>query len=243
MKKNKNTENYFLSNVLKTRDDIRYLHIYKEATMPCEKYVYADISTSSKDNKEEREVLTSLYKRYDFQDSDVLNSKESNTRKLKAKYENHIKLIQKIDEHGLSTILTKKILNSSNIEEMFKILAQEIELKMFDSLRNNLNEIIAQESTISINYESLLNYLYILPSKKIQKSEIAIDNTTGKIVIFYNSDDRDFYSKKISIISNAKDFTVSIISRKDGLAKLSGVYASKFPEAYYKIESIMETLI
>lgn len=237
MKKNKDSEKYSF----KTCKNV-YFHTYKEATSPSEKYFYTDVSTSLENTTEERTVLKSTFKHYDLQDSDVLDSKESNRRKLKAKYENHIKLIQKIDKKELANIFTKEILNNSNIEDIFSILEKEIEIKMLNSLRKNLNEVIAQELMISIDYDSLLNYLYILPSKKIQNSDIAIDDITGKIIIFYNSDENDFYSKKISIISNAKDFTVSIISRKDGLAKISGVYASKFPEAYYKIESIMETL-
>lgn len=242
MEKDLNYKNYFLRDFSKKSSDISYLRIYEDIQSSFEKSLRVNISISLKKAIKSEEAKSPTLKRYDLQDSDVLDSKNSNTRKLKEKYEGHIKKIQKIDVECLSKILIEDVINESNIENIFSVLTKELETIMFDSLRNNLVEAISQEPTIKINYESLLNYLYILPSKKIQKSDIAIDSNTGKIIIFYNSDEKDFYSKKISIISNAKDFTVSIISRKDGLAKFSGVYASKFPEAYYKIESIMETL-
>lgn len=242
MEKDLNYKNYFLRDFSKKSSDISYLRIYEHIQSSFEKSLHVNISISLKKAIKSEEAKSPTLKRYDLQDSDVLDSKNSNTRKLKEKYEGHIKKIQKIDVECLSKILIEDVINESNIENIFSVLTKELETIMFDSLRNNLVEAISQEPTIKINYESLLNYLYILPSKKIQKSDIAIDSNTGKIIIFYNSDEKDFYSKKISIISNAKDFTVSIISRKDGLAKFSGVYASKFPEAYYKIESIMETL-
>lgn len=234
-------KNYFLNELyIKSDDKSRY----KEITTSFDAYSRSNMSrtliTSEKIIRT-KEAVT-LYHRYNFQETDVRDSKESNIRKLKEKYENHIKIVEKINTKSLCEILSNRILDASKIEIIYEILIKEIEIGMLHSFQSNLNEIIAQKSTISIDYDSLLNYLYILPSKKIQKSEIAIDTKTGKIIIFYNSDNRDFYSKKISIISNAKDFTVSIISRKDGLAKFSGVYASKFPEAYYKIEALMETL-
>lgn len=174
---------------------------------------------------------------------------ENEIEALQKKYECHIHKIEdmrreRLDSlfHTYSSTTTNSYLNTSAISDLLKFMESEIDSKVLNSLHNNLHEFISQDIGVNIDYQSLLNYLYILPSKKIQRSEIAIDNDSGKIIIIYNANKSDFSSKKISIIANAKDFTVSVISRKSGLAKFSGVYASKFPEAYYKIESLMETL-
>lgn len=174
---------------------------------------------------------------------------ENEIEALQKKYECHIHKIEdmrreRLDSlfHTYSSTTTNSYLNTSAISDLLKFMESEIDSRVLNSLHNNLHEFISQDIGVNIDYQSLLNYLYILPSKKIQRSEIAIDNDSGKIIIIYNANKSEFSSKKISIIANAKDFTVSVISRKSGLAKFSGVYASKFPEAYYKIESLMETL-
>lgn len=174
---------------------------------------------------------------------------ENEIEALQKKYERHIHKIEdmrreRLDSlfHTYSSTTTNSYLNTSAISDLLNFMESEIDSRVLNSLHNNLHEFISQDIGVNIDYQSLLNYLYILPSKKIQRSEIAIDNDSGKIIIIYNANKSEFSSKKISIVSNAKDFTVSVISRKSGLAKFSGVYASKFPEAYYKIESLMETL-
>lgn len=174
---------------------------------------------------------------------------ENEIEALQKKYERHIHKIEDMRREGLDSLFhtyssttTNSYLNTSAISDLLSFMESEIDSRVLNSLHNNLHEFISQDIGVNIDYQSLLNYLYILPSKKIQRSEIAIDNDSGKIIIIYNADKSEFSSKKISIIANAKDFTVSVISRKSGLAKFSGVYASKFPEAYYKIESLMETL-
>lgn len=91
-----------------------------------------------------------------------------------------------------------------------------------------------------INGQSFINLLYILPSKKVQRSKVSIDNETGKFVIYYEANKRNFSSKKISIVINERDFTFSILSRKGGMAQIRGVCAFKFPVAYYKIDSLFE---
>lgn len=174
---------------------------------------------------------------------------ENEIEALQKKYERHIHKIEDMRREGLDSLFhtyssttTNSYLNTSAISDLLNFMESEIDCRVLNSLHNNLHEFISQDIGVNIDYQSLLNYLYILPSKKIQRSEIAIDNDSGKIIIIYNANKSEFSSKKISIIANAKDFTVSVISRKSGLAKFSGVYASKFPEAYYKIESLMETL-
>lgn len=167
-----------------------------------------------------------------------------NTHELKEKYEKHISKVEMIRNEKLDYLFSNTPFNVTDIQVILNFLRKHFSKDILNSLENNLKEAFPEENgTININYASFLNYLYILPSKKIQKSDIAIDEDTGKIVIFYNSDESNYDSKKISLIPNEKDFTVSIISRKDGLAKFHGVYASRFPEAYYKIELLMETLI
>lgn len=167
-----------------------------------------------------------------------------NIYELKEKYETHINKVKEIRDEKLDSLFSNSPFNTIAINEILIFLRMHFSEDMLNSLENNLKEAFSEDDeTININYASFLNYLYILPSEKIQKADIAIDEDTGKIVIFYNSDENDYDSKKITLIPNEKDFTVSVISRKDGLAKFHGVYASRFPEAYYKIEFLMETLI
>lgn len=177
------------------------------------------------------------------------HSTELKIHALQRKYLNHISKIEDMRDRKLDRLFHENSLSETNsyldayiINDLLNFMCDEIEPKLLKSLQNNLHEFISQDIGVNIDYYSLLNYLYILPSLKIQRSDIAIDHESGKIVIIYNANKTEFSSKKISIVANAKDFTVSVISRKSGLAKFSGVYASKFPEAYYKIESLMETL-
>ncbi|WP_182407635.1 hypothetical protein, partial [Psychrobacter sp. GP33] len=141
-----------------------------------------------------------------------------NTHVLKEKYETHINKVKEIRDDKLDYLFSNPPFNAIAIDEILSFLRMHFSKAILNSLENNLKEAFSEDDqTININYASFLNYLYILPSKKIQKSDVAIDQDTGKIVIFYNSDENDYDSKKISLIPNEKNFTVSIISRKDGL--------------------------
>ncbi|HAG1192623.1 TPA: hypothetical protein G8W20_004858 [Salmonella enterica] len=176
-----------------------------------------------------------------FKTVDDISVDELKTR-LKNKYLNHIARIESLRKSNLDYLLKSNRLNSDHIAELIDILNSKLDKSMLNSLEMSLKSFIVNNETLIINYNSLLNYLYILPSKKVQSGDIAIDESTGKLIVFYNADKSDFSSNKITIMANEKDFTVSIISRKDGLAKFSGLYASMFPDAYFKIESLMETL-
>lgn len=160
----------------------------------------------------------------------------------KEKYEKHIKIIQELSTKNLADLFAKPNFDLAAVEEIISLLKKNIDANMLKSFEQNLRGSLSQNLHININYYSFLSYLYILPSKKIQKSDIAIDTDSGKIIIFYNSDKSEFSSRKMSIVANEKDFTVTVISRENGLAKFSGTYVSKFPDGYHKIESIMETL-
>lgn len=94
-----------------------------------------------------------------------------------------------------------------------------------------------------INIKSFINYLYISISKKLNNSyDIAVDEY-GRIVIYYSENKKNRDSKKISIIVNENDFVISILSRKNGLAKLSGVCTLKYPDGYYKFDSALRALL
>lgn len=94
-----------------------------------------------------------------------------------------------------------------------------------------------------INIKSFINYLYISISKKLNNSyDIAVDEY-GRIVIYYSENKKNRGSKKISIIVNENDFVISILSRKNGLAKLSGVCTLKYPDGYYKFDSALRALL
>lgn len=167
---------------------------------------------------------------------------EYNVNAQKEKYDKHIKIVQELSANKLSALFRESTFDTNGIENLISLLKESIDASMIKSFEENLRGSLSQKLSININYHSLLSYLYILPSKKIQKSDIAIDTNSGKIIIFYNSNKTEFNSRKMSIISNEKDFTVSVISRENGLAKFSGVYVAKFPDGYHKIESLMETL-
>jgi hypothetical protein len=167
---------------------------------------------------------------------------EYNINAQKEKYDRHIKIIQELSNNKLAELFSETTFDTDGVERIISLLKDSIDANMIESFEKNLRGSLSQKLSININYHSLLSYLYILPSKKIQKSDIAIDTNSGKIIIFYNSNKTEFNSRKMSIIANEKDFTVSVISRENGLAKFSGVYVSKFPDGYHKIESLMETL-
>lgn len=160
----------------------------------------------------------------------------------KEKYEKHIRTIQELSTKNLADLFAKPRFDLADVEEIISLLKKNIDANMIKSFEQNIRGSLSQNLHININYYSFLSYLYILPSKKIQKSDIAIDTNSGKIIIFYNSDKAEFSSRKMSIVANEKDFTVTVISRENGLAKFSGTYVSKFPDGYHKIESLMETL-
>lgn len=206
-----------------------------------------DIHTSKKNNKIKKYV-SDLDIRY-IANNKIKESNDSSSyfreysiSRQKEEYEKHIQIIQELSTRELADLFSDSSFDEAGINKIIELLKSNIDGNMVKSFEQNLRGTLSQNLSININYHSLLSYLYILPSKKIQKSDIAIDKDSGKIIIFYNSNKSDFNSRKVSIIANEKDFTVSIISRENGLAKFSGTYVSKFPDGYHKIESLMETL-
>lgn len=160
----------------------------------------------------------------------------------KENYDRHIKIIERLIENNLADLFVDHLLDKEKVYTLIRMLKDNIDNGILERLEDNLKGFLSQEIDICIDYYSFLHYLYILPSKKIQRSDIAIDQKNGKIIVFYNEDYSKFDSKKVSIIVNKSDLKISVISREGGLAKLKGTYAAKFPEAYHKIESIMEIL-
>ncbi len=168
--------------------------------------------------------------------------KSINKTLQKENYNRHIQIVEKLVENQLADLFVDHFLNSERVNALIRLLKDNIDNGILERLENNLQGFLSQEIDVYIDYHSFLHYLYILPSRKIQRSDIAIDQKNGKIIIFYNEDNSKFSSKKVSIIVNESDLKISVISREGGLAKLKGTYAAKFPEAYHKIESIMEIL-
>lgn len=168
---------------------------------------------------------------------------EYNRHLLKERYEQHIQKVEELRAHQLDSLFIQSLFDSDHLRDLLEYLNSNFSQEIIGSFEKTLKCFLSEDIPVNIDYHSFLNYLYILPSKKIQESDIAVDESTGKIIIFYNADKDDYNSKKITLMANEKDFAVSVMSRRDGIAKFSGLYASMFPEAYYKIESLMETLI
>lgn len=170
----------------------------------------------------------------------ALKSIDKNVQK--EKYYRHIKVVESLSENKLADLFIDRFLNREKIYKLITILKDNIDNGLLESLEKNFEGFLSQEIDVCIDYHSFLHYLYILHSKKIQKSDIAIDQKNGKVIIFYNADHSNFNSRKVSIIVNKDDLKISVISREGGLAKFKGTYAAKFPDGYHKIESIMEAL-
>lgn len=190
---------------------------------------------------------SSSYFDHMIKEMEVVNSQpyfhEYNKHLLKEKYEEHIQKVEDLRAHKLDSLFTQSLFNSNNLRNLLDYLNSNFSQEIIGSFEKTLRSFLLEDILVKIDYYSFLNYLYILPSKKIQESDIAVDESTGKIIVFYNADKDDYNSKKITLMANEKDFAVSVMSRRDGIAKFSGLYASMFPEAYYKIESLMETLV
>lgn len=173
---------------------------------------------------------------------DPYSLKSVNKNTQKESYDRHIQIIERLVENNLADLFVDHFLDSEKVHTLIKMLKDNIDNVILERLEDNLKGFLSQEIDICIDYHSFVHYLYILPSAKIQRSDIAIDQKNGKIIIFYNADHSKFNSKKVSIIVNKSDLKISVISREGGFAKLKGTYAAKFPEGYHKIESIMEIL-
>lgn len=158
---------------------------------------------------------------------------------LRAEFDKHIKQVDNFRDTlkaKLNDSLKQQVISGLHLYQIIEN-NQSTFLTHFESFLRQNQEIE------KINIKSFINYLYISISRKLNNDyDIAIDEY-GRIVIYYSENKKNRDSKKISIIVNENDFVISILSRKNGLAKLSGVCTLKYPDGYYKFDSALRALL
>lgn len=164
---------------------------------------------------------------------------ESQYRLLQKEFDKHIKQVNDFIDTlkvNLNDELEQQVISGLHLYQIVEN-NQPTFLNYFENFLRQNQEIE------KINIKSFINYLYISISKKLNNSyDIAVDEY-GRIVIYYSANKNNRDSKKISIIVNENDFIISILSRKNGLAKLSGVCTLKYPDGYYKFDSALRALL
>lgn len=86
--------------------------------------------------------------------------------------------------------------------------------------------------------ESMFNYLYIIASDRLAEyGAIALDPDLS-IIVYYNFKNRRD-NQTISLVCKEKTFLVSVIARKEGVVKFSGVLTME-PKAYFRIEEVLD---
>lgn len=146
------------------------------------------------------------------------------------------------------TVFTKNkdLIGKSEFHDLILKYIELLEFKdsSFKKFLKQIDEIGKQyfqnDEGRAVNRNSLNNLICISASERIRESNIAIESETGKFIIFYQSNNYLYESKKITLIVNEKNFTVSIISRKGGLLKFRGTLNMEFPKAFNKIDMLFE---
>lgn len=158
---------------------------------------------------------------------------------MKELYAEHIAKIRTVFSEDVAKQLGIRRLTPQCALHLFKSVAEVVPKYMLHSLSDNLELNINNDVITYLSYESLIAYLILLRNPRLRDSPIAIDSTTGTIIIFYNKDVFDKDSTKISIQCNSSsEYIYSIIDREDGLALFSGKL--KLQEgAHHKIENLM----
>ena len=158
---------------------------------------------------------------------------------MKELYAEHIAKIRTVFSEDVAKQLGIRILTPKCALHLFKSVAEVVPKYMLHSLSNNLESNIDNDIDTYLSYESLIAYLILLINPRLRDSPIAIDSTTGTIIIFYNKDVFDRDSTKISIQCNSSsEYVYSIIDREGGLALFRGKL--KLQEgAHHKIENLM----
>lgn len=158
---------------------------------------------------------------------------------MKELYAEHVAKIRNVFSEDVAKQLGVRNLQPKDIKQLLRSVKDILPTYMLHSLSDNLKHNIDLDINTDISYESLVAYLILLINPKLRDSPIAIDNTTGTIIIFHNKDVFDKDSTKISIQCNSSsEYIYSIIDREDGLALFSGKL--KLQEgAHHKIENLM----
>ena len=160
---------------------------------------------------------------------------------MKELYAEHIAKIRTVFSEDVARQLGIRRLTPQCALHLFKSVAEVVPKYMLHSLSDNLKSNIKNDIDTYLSYGSLIAYLILLINPRLRDSPVAIDSTTGTIIVFYNESIFDKDSTKISIQCNSSsEYVYSIINRKDGLALFSGKL--KLQEgAHHKIESLMNT--
>lgn len=158
---------------------------------------------------------------------------------MKELYAEHVAKIRTVFSEDVAKQLGVRNLQPKAIKQLLRSIKDILPTYMLHSLSDNLKHNIDLDINADISYESLIAYLILLRNPRLRDSPIAIDSTTGTIIIFYNKDVFDRDSTKISIQCNSSsEYIYSIIDREDGLALFSGKL--KLQEgAHHKIENLM----
>ena len=139
----------------------------------------------------------------------------------------------------LSPHASESFMKSKDLSRFLSILKKALNPELYNKLKDKLQ--FAIDEDVSLSFESLLNYLYVFNVPSVQDSDIVFSDNS--LIILYEAEPRDWYSKKLAIIPKEKDFVVSVISRKEGLSKFRGNFAMVFPEGYHKFQHLFEVLI
>lgn len=199
------------------------------------KSLKSSFTPKSNQNDQYTEINSSFYNIDEYGEKELL--------KLQDIFRKHIELTNSLinDTFGVEYSNSKKCLITS--QELLTYISdyQHDFLKVFKSfLIENENY---EGEYININLGSFINYLYISISKKLNNKYSISINDDGCIVIHYNEHKNRWDSKKITIVVNETNFLISILSRKNGLAKFSGICTLKYPDGYYKFDSALRGLI
>ena len=153
--------------------------------------------------------------------SSMTSIKQMNNRKRRALREKFITYYEQMTtiENLMNNSLTGTLIYLYDINDMLKNHSYSESNQLSDTLKILSKKIEGFDANLQVDRYSLINYIRILASRKIATSEIAIDPETNKVIIFYNQDNNNPDSLRISIIPNQRDFTVAVLSRKDGLAR------------------------
>lgn len=159
---------------------------------------------------------------------------------MKEMYAEHIAKIRTVFSEDVTKQLGVRNLQPKAIKQLLRTIKYILPTYMLHSLSDNLKHNIDLNINTDISYESLVAYLILIRNTRLRDSPIAIDSTTGTIIVFYNESVFDKDSTKISIQCNSSsEYIYSIVDRKDGLALFSGKL--KLQEgAHHKIENLMD---
>lgn len=158
---------------------------------------------------------------------------------MKELYTDHVTKIRAVFSEDVVKQLGTRVLTPKCALDLFKSITEVLPKHMLHSLNDNLEFNINNDTNTYLSYGSLIAYLILLINPRLRDSPIAIDSTTGIIIVFYNESVFDKDSTKISIQCNSSsEYIYSIIDREDGLALFSGKLKLQ-ESAHHKIENLM----